>query len=76
MTQDNKDNLKDGFDTFISKEQERIKNNEIVRIPREYMWVLVGGTSLLVISIFPVILIGILIGMAIIARVGCKWFKS
>jgi len=65
----------DELNKFIKDERMKIKANEIVKIPREYMYLTAGIVSLLVISIFPVILFGILIGMGIIARVGCKWFK-
>jgi len=61
---------------FVHQEKLKIERHETVAMPREIIWVaaIVGGV--LVLSSFPVMVLGVVIGMGIIARVGCDWFKS
>jgi len=61
---------------FVQQERLKIRSKETVAMPREFIWIgaVIGGV--LVLSSFPVVILGVVIGMGIIARVGCDWFKS
>ena len=66
----------DAINAFISKERGRVANNESVKVPAYMVWLVALVVVTFTMMAFPFIIVGVVLGMAIIAKVGCSWFKT
>ena len=66
----------DAINDFVSKERARVTNNETVKVPAYMVWLVALVVITFTMMAFPFIIVGIVLGMGIIAKVGCSWFKQ
>ena len=66
----------DAINDFVRKERGRVANNETVKVPAYVVWLVALVVVTFTMMAFPFIIVGIVLGMGIIAKVGCSWFKQ